>query len=126
MPVLRTCRKCCGMSDFKQRLESANHITNAALPSEVGGIAKRIKTTRRFTAKNQSSEIRLSESANKKIPQFLLHWQMRWFMSATIGASKRRDMPSACFVANGKLSTHWKHAKGMSLRYGVIVLGDLT
>ena len=24
-------------------------------------------------------------------------------------------MPSACFDANGKLSTHWKHAKGMSL-----------
>ena len=37
------------------------------------------------SAKNQISEIRLSESANKKIPQSLLHWQMRWFMSATIG-----------------------------------------
>ena len=24
------------------------------------------------------------------------------------------------------VSTPWKHAKGMSLRYGVIVLGDLT
>ena len=47
--------------------------------------APRIKTDRRFTAKNQISEIRLSESANKKIPQSLLHWQMRWFMSATIG-----------------------------------------
>ena len=34
-------------------------------------------------------------------------------------------MPSACFAANGKLSTHWKHAKGMSLRYGVIVFGNL-
>ena len=30
-----------------------------------------------------------------------------------------------CFAANGKLSTHWKHAKGMSLRYGVIVFGNL-
>ena len=26
-------------------------------------------------------------------------------------------MPLACFDANGKVSTHWKHAKGMSLRY---------
>ena len=34
-------------------------------------------------------------------------------------------MPSACFAANGKLSTHWKHAKGMFLRYGVIVFGNL-
>ncbi|MDD7164657.1 MAG: hypothetical protein PUH66_09090 [Bacteroidales bacterium] len=36
------------MSDFKPRLESAtpHHTTNAALPSEGGGIAKRIKTTR--------------------------------------------------------------------------------
>ncbi|MDO5588758.1 MAG: hypothetical protein Q4G12_07545 [Bacteroidales bacterium] len=34
------------MSDFKLGLESANHITNAALPSEGGGIAKRIKTAR--------------------------------------------------------------------------------
>ena len=34
-------------------------------------------------------------------------------------------MPSACFDANRKVSPHWKHAEGMSLRYGVIVLGDL-
>ena len=34
-------------------------------------------------------------------------------------------MPLACFGANSNLSAHWKHAKGMSLRYGVIVLGDL-
>ena len=34
-------------------------------------------------------------------------------------------MPSACFDANSKVSTHWKHAEGMSLRYGVIVLGSL-
>ena len=34
-------------------------------------------------------------------------------------------MPSACFDANGNVSTHWKHAEGMSLRYGVIVLGSL-
>ena len=32
-------------------------------------------------------------------------------------------MPSACFDANSNVSTHWKHAEGMSLRYGVIVLG---
>ena len=31
-------------------------------------------------------------------------------------------MPSACFDANSNVSTHWKHAEGMSLRYGVIVL----
>ena len=34
-------------------------------------------------------------------------------------------MPSACFDANDNVSTHWKHAEGMSLRYGVIVLGNL-
>ena len=34
-------------------------------------------------------------------------------------------MPSACFDASSNLSTCWKHAEGMSLRYGVIVLGDL-
>ncbi|MDY3748750.1 MAG: hypothetical protein SO068_03360 [Sodaliphilus sp.] len=35
------------MSDFKLWLESyPHHITNAALSSEGGGIAKRIKTTR--------------------------------------------------------------------------------
>ena len=25
-----------------------------------------------------------------------------------------------CFDANGKVSTHWKYAKGMSLRYDAI------
>ena len=34
-------------------------------------------------------------------------------------------MPLACFGANSNLSAHWKHAKGMSLRYGVIVLENL-
>ena len=34
-------------------------------------------------------------------------------------------MPSACFDANSNVSTHWKRAEGMSLRYGVIVLGSL-
>ena len=34
-------------------------------------------------------------------------------------------MPLACFGANCNLSAHWKHAKGMSLRYGVIVLENL-
>ena len=34
-------------------------------------------------------------------------------------------MPSACFDANSNVSVHWKHAEGMSLRYDVIVLGDL-
>ena len=34
-------------------------------------------------------------------------------------------MPLACFGANSNLSAHWKHAKGMSLRYGVIVLRNL-
>ena len=36
------------------------------------------------------------------------------------------DMPSVCFDAIHNVSTHWKYAKGMSLRYGVIVLRDLT
>ena len=35
--------------------------------------------------------------------------------------SKRRDMPSACFDGNHfSVKTHWKHAEGISLRYGVI------
>ncbi|MCI6747815.1 MAG: hypothetical protein MR602_04200 [Bacteroidales bacterium] len=63
------------MSDFKPGLNQPHHITNAALPSEVGGIAKKDKN-RSPSAKNQSSEIRLSENANLKIPEFLLHWQM--------------------------------------------------
>ena len=46
MPVLRTCRLCCGMSDFKYGLNQPHHITNADLSNEVGGIAKRIKTAR--------------------------------------------------------------------------------
>ena len=33
--------------------------------------------------------------------------------------------PLACFGANSNLSAHWKQAKGISLRYGVIVLGNL-
>gem|GEM_PF-4496149 len=46
MPVLRTCRWCCGMSHFKQCLNQPHHNTNAALAGEGGGIAKRIKTAR--------------------------------------------------------------------------------
>ena len=38
---------------------------------------------------------------------------------------KRRDMPSACFQSVDALSIALKHAKGMSLRYGVVVLSDL-
>ena len=34
-------------------------------------------------------------------------------------------MPSACFQRVDKLLLESKHAEGMSLRYGVIVLGDL-
>ena len=34
-------------------------------------------------------------------------------------------MPSACFQRVDKLLLASKHAEGMSLRYGVIVLGDL-
>ena len=34
-------------------------------------------------------------------------------------------MPLAWFDAHSNKSTHWKHAKGMSLRYGVVVLSDL-
>ena len=40
-------------------------------------------------------------------------------------ASQRRDMPLACLGAIGIVLTHLKHAKGMSLRYGVVVLSDL-
>ena len=34
--------------------------------------------------------------------------------------------PLACFNANTNVSTHREHVKGISLRYGVIVSGDLT
>ena len=34
-------------------------------------------------------------------------------------------MPLACFAATGIVSMHLKHARGMSLRYGVAVLSDL-
>ena len=32
-------------------------------------------------------------------------------------------MPSACFDAYSNVSTHWKHAEGMSPRYGVAIFG---
>ena len=35
-------------------------------------------------------------------------------------------MPSACFDAIRNVSTPWKHAEGMSLRYGAVIFGDLT
>ena len=34
-------------------------------------------------------------------------------------------MPSACFDASA-VSTPWKHAEGMSLRYGAVIFDDLT
>ena len=35
-------------------------------------------------------------------------------------------MPSACFDAIRNVSTPWKHAEGMSLRYGAVIFGGLT
>ena len=35
-------------------------------------------------------------------------------------------MPSACFDAIFNVSTPWKHAEGMSLRYGAVIFGGLT
>ena len=35
-------------------------------------------------------------------------------------------MPSACFDAIRNVSTPWKHAEGMSLRYGTVIFGNLT
>ena len=35
-------------------------------------------------------------------------------------------MPSACFDAISNVSTPWKHAEGMSLRYGAVIFDDLT
>ncbi len=35
-------------------------------------------------------------------------------------------MPLASFDTNINVSTHWKHAEGMSLRYGVVDLGIFT
>ena len=34
-------------------------------------------------------------------------------------------MPSACFDAIRNVST-WKHAEGMSLRYGSVIFGNFT
>ena len=34
-------------------------------------------------------------------------------------------MPLACFGAISNVTMLWKHAEGISLRYGVVVLGDL-
>ena len=34
------------------------------------------------------------------------------------------DMPFVCSDATINVSTHWKHAKGMSLRYDVFVFSD--
>ena len=42
----------------------------------------------------------------------------------SVNPSWRWVMPLVCFDANSNVSTHWKHAEGMSLRYGVVVLGD--
>ena len=35
-------------------------------------------------------------------------------------------MPSACFDAIHNVSTPWIHAKGISLRYGVVIFGDTS
>ena len=35
-------------------------------------------------------------------------------------------MPSACFDAIRNVSTPWKHAEGMSLRYGAVIFGDTS
>ena len=34
-------------------------------------------------------------------------------------------MPLACFGAISNVTMLWKHAEGMSLRYGVVVIGYL-
>ena len=34
--------------------------------------------------------------------------------------------PLTCFDAIYNVSTPWKHAEGMSLRYGAVIFGDLT
>ena len=35
-------------------------------------------------------------------------------------------MPLACFGAISNVTMLWKHAEGMSLRYGAVIFGDLT
>ena len=35
-------------------------------------------------------------------------------------------MPSVCFDAILNVSTPWKYAEGMSLRYGAVIFGGLT
>ena len=88
-------------------LNLPHHITNAALSSEVGGIAKRIKTSRlRRKTKLQKSKFALDkikkhQRAHHNVGTCLWHVSMH------------------------TVSAHMKHAKGMSLRYGVIVSGNL-
>ena len=109
MPVLRTCRWCCGMSDFKLELDQSHHTPNAAL---LRGRWHRQKDKNRSpSAKNQSSKIRLSESANIKIPEF--HHNVGtclWHVS----------------LQTSNVSAHWEHTKGIPQRCGVIILDDFA
>ena len=84
------------------------HTTSPTPPSyEVGGIAKRIKTSRlRRKTKLQKSKFALDkikkhQRAHHNVGTCLWHVSMH------------------------TVSAHMKHAKGMSLRYGVIVSGNL-
>ena len=86
-------------------LNQPPHIPNAALSSEGGGIAKRIKTARlRRKTKLQKSKFALDkikkhQRAHHNVGTCLWHVSMQTY----------------------NVSAHWKHAKGMSLRYGVLI-----
>ena len=89
-------------------LNLPHHITNAALSSEVGGIAKRIKTSRlRRKTKLQKSKFALDkikkhQRAHHNVGTCLWHVSMQTY---SISA--------------------FETCQGMSLRYGVIVSGNL-
>ena len=68
MPVLRTCRQRCAMSDFKPRFESDTPHHQRRPPLR-GRWHHQKDKNRSPSAKNQSSEIRLSENTNKKRPE---------------------------------------------------------
>ena len=82
MPVLRTYRWWYGMSDFKQRLESATPH-HQRRPPQRGRWHRQKDKNRSPSAKNQSTEIRISENANKKRFECVICAGMRRFVFMT-------------------------------------------
>ena len=103
----RTVPLVCGL---RQRLESATPHHQRRSPQR-GRWHRQKDKNRSPSAKNQSSKIRLSESANIKIPEF--HHNVGtclWHVS----------------LQTSNVSAHWKHTKGIPQRCGVIILDDFA